>query len=789
MDSTSKIVYLLDASSITTGASAAEKSFAGMGKAAQSAGVAGAAGLAPLEVAAVKGQTAAQALAAALAQEVPAAVSAATANEQLAVSALAAARAEQAAALAATESGVAHELSAQHAIRLAGAFSHVTEVAIPNVRALGHIAGGLSSVAFGQLAVIAGIAIFTGVLIKLFEEKEKQVEIDKEQIALDLQRHASLHTGTLFTQEYARVLHDVNAVNAQLKHSGEQLAVAQANETDAVRGSTTAYKDVAAATDNVADKIAIYVLGLVKGVQGETEATAARLEASKTLNEQIAARIRLAAEMHQTAEALIAERIAAGATTEEIERLTGAMNRGALAQANFRLGQGIIGDVRFAVASDAAAAGEVLTHAEAQRRFTAELKARGEETVRLAGQTKLIQQNEKAFNDETVRGAKSVAGYANALVDLRKRAAEAEAALSLDTLSLQRFKISAQIQAEREHLAINKRDKVAALQFLDQIERDMLAGTLLAAAEANKQAQEAARAQRLRHLKEIERMERDHNKILFQEYMNLLQHEQKADETAAAARLRQQNAEAERGRAEIAAKAAIQEKYLTGQLFEENKQLAIMDARLRSMEAFAKGDFFGGLSASLGEVLNGFTLAEVGAQSFADAIQAAFTESIVNGQNFAEVFWKTILAGFLKGVGAQAIASGTFHILQGIAKLWDPFTAAQGAQEIAAGAALVAFGSALTATAGLLTASLNHQAAAASAGGAAATSGASAGAARQGVPPQLISFPTSPQTIGPMTIKLDGNQWERLMKGEAVLTMPGIQGKDNRAVKRALKLR
>lgn len=76
-------------------------------------------------------------------------------------------------------------------------------------------------------------------------------------------------------------------------------------------------------------------------------------------------------------------------------------------------------------------------------------------------------------------GAKAKAGgaaraYANSLVELTKRAKEAEAALMGDNFAAREAKIQADIQAERRHLEINRRDKEAALAALTRIENAQL---------------------------------------------------------------------------------------------------------------------------------------------------------------------------------------------------------------------------------------------------------------------------------------------------------------------------
>lgn len=221
-----------------------------------------------------------------------------------------------------------------------------------------------------------------------------------------------------------------------------------------------------------------------------------------------------------------------------------------------------------------------------------------------------------------------------------------------------------------------------------------------------------------------------------------------------------------------------------------NRDTISFQDHLKAIDAFSSNKgFLSGLQDALGGVINTFDLAQAAGFSFANALQVAFDRAINFGENFAEVFGKTMLAGILSAIGQQAIAEGTYHILAGIAKLWNPFTAAQGAAEISAGAALVAFGSALAAGASAITASIHHQQNAAA--GAAATSGVSATAPpRAGVPPTVVSFPTSG---GSSEIHIhmapgDGAKFMgNMIDGHAILTLPNAKGKHNRELKRAVK--
>lgn len=399
--------------------------------------------------------------------------SSATLQKATADQAAAAAAAEHAAAQAAL--GVESDASAGKIIKVGVAVDKLSGVAIPGGKAIGTLAGAFSALSLGQLAVIAGGALLIGYMISLLRHKEEQIKIDQDQIALDVRRHDLLNTGNLFTREYANVLRDLNAVSVSMKGASQALALAQATENDAVRGSTSAYKEAAANTSEMGQKLLLYTMQLFSSVKTQQEATAERLEATKRMGEEITARIRLAAEMGQTAAALIAERRAAGDTQTAIELLTTALDNGALAQARFRAGQGIKGEIRQQVSQEAADAGLVLNHAEAERRYTEALKGRGEATVKLAEAAEIAAKNMKAFDhEEHAKKAHSHAGalraVANELVNLKARAEDAESALAGDAFGKREERIATAMQREISHLEINKRDQVAAIEYVGRIQ-------------------------------------------------------------------------------------------------------------------------------------------------------------------------------------------------------------------------------------------------------------------------------------------------------------------------------
>ena len=211
--------------------------------------------------------------------------------------------------------------------------------------------------------------------------------------------------------------------------------------------------------------------------------------------------------------------------------------------------------------------------------------------------------------------------------------------------------------------------------------------------------------------------------------------------------------------------------------------------RVNILQQYANGDVLGGLKSSFLDLISIQNVAMTTAGAFPNAMQEAFTQAIVYGKNFIEVFGKTLLAGILSAIGQKAIAEGTYHILAGTAKLFNPFTAADGAREIAAGVALVAFGSALVASASAITSTLNKKQAS---GGAGASSGqGSGGSATDSGRPEPrnvpIAFPTTGSNGGQTVIKLDRAGTRDFLEGQGVLTAKSIGSRDFPILEKAVK--
>jgi len=794
-DNTSRITYILEAAAARAGAKALSNDLDGIGKSAKS----GAA-------------TATAALNTTAAASQGVASSSASAGRGLTVLEGAAISADpRIASLFASLSSMKGELNAMAPVAEKGAAS-LTSTATASTAAAASF-GGLTA---GFALAIPLIINLAGVLFELLNAKKAQIKLDLDQIEVDIQRHQSMQTGTLFTREYATVLHDMNAINSEVDRTTKELLVARAEEADAVRKSTTVYKDYAANTDNLVDKTAAYVVGLFSRVKSENEATAATQAAGTAQREKAEIQIRANAISGKTIEQLITERREAGATANELGLLASAWGQAVFARSRYEAGRGVISTLRLEIAQAAAERGEILKGTEARRLQAEGIAKLPPEQRKLAEQSQLTEKSLRAFDETQAKAARgsgaaaaAARSYANTLVDLRKRAADAEAALSLDTLSLQQFRITTQIQREREHLEINKKDKVAALRFLDQIERDSLAGTLRAAADANKQAQERTRADRLKHLKEIERMETEHNKVLLQQYMNRLQQQDRLDRIDAAAKVSGSDFKADKSRDELARGSEIELRFARGagslesvlpDMEKVQQAIGLLDElglTIGEVDAM-----YGSTSNSVDqlitrmELLSGANISAI--DSFAQMIDLqavmvsgihAFTNAISGAIAGTENLGRALLIGFLTIISEIAITLGTLFTLAAAGFLFIPGLNWSSGALFAAGAAMLAFGAVLGGVAMKL--GQDNTTASAGGGAGAGSSGGAAGPTGSTDPiNNIIPFPTS--GTGPMTItvinRFDKGGLKAVMKGEDFVTNQDILdtgSKTAKAIKKA----
>lgn len=650
-------------------------------------------------------------------------------------------------------------------------------------------ATALSGLATGWALAIPLVIELVAGLIALATAKKAQIEIDTDIVRLNADINAGLETGTLFTAAYARVLHDQNAIKASNVIQSEKLRAAEQAEADAIRKQ---------GEEMTANKVISTEMYFFKRLLGGAED-----QLTESVARQSVARQKEEDETLKAMQAAIQYGVAQGQTRQQVEANTAAQyGQGTALQilselyrqatdavARFAQGQSIASRVKL----QAADAGQILTRPQLLQREKEAVANLTDTERKLYEAQRITAANQKTLNDEHIRAPRAirsneaaVRSYANTLVDLRKRAADAEAALSLDSLSLQQFRITTQIQREREHLAINKKDKVEALRLLDQIERDMLAGTLRAAADANKQAQERARDQRLKHLKEIERMETEHNKVLLQQYMNRLQQQDRLDRQDAAAKQAGRDFLADKAREEIARGAEIELRFARGAGSlesvlpdSEKVQQAIGLLNELGLTVGEVDAMYGSTSHSIDqlitrmELLNGANISAI--DSFVQMIDLqqvmvagirAFTNAISGAIAGTQSLGRALLIGFLTIISEIAITLGTLFTLAAAGFLFIPGLNWSSGALFAAGAALLAFGAVL----GGVALKLGQEKATSSgaSGGAASGGGAAAGTTQSGPTNNIIPFPTS--GTGPMTItvinRFDKGGLKAAMKGE-----------------------
>jgi hypothetical protein len=407
--------------------------------------------------------------------------------------------------------------------------------------------------------------------------------------------------------------------------------------------------------------------------------------------------------------------------------------------------------------------------------------------------------------DAQKKGAGAARTMANELINLAREAKLAEAALELSGLDLERVRIQESINARREHLEVNKRDTIAANALLNRIESAMLQQALKDHNEARYQADKQWHENHKRVLAQIEQAEKVHNAKLLEDYLRMQAQKEGDAGAAARAALAAQDVKNEMERAKISALGAIEEEKVAKAFGHASDNERIFNLQLRATQQLAKGNIFGGLITSI-RAWNAELIQSGGyAQIWSNAITGAFDAAFNNGQSFLKSFGKLLIAGLLQVYGQAAIASGTYHIAEGIARMATIWDFAGGAKEFAAGTALVALGGAMTAAAGALTNSVNQQKAAGGGAAAVAASSGDGGASAQRREPveNRVRFATSgdsanagihgstnrPQTVNniylpdPETTKeVWSKQFDRHMKNKGV-----IMKKSKREVRDMLK--
>ncbi|HKQ06602.1 MAG TPA: hypothetical protein VJ464_15825 [Blastocatellia bacterium] len=805
------------------------------------------------------------------------------------ISALEAARAEQALALANVETAETATLTAGATIRTGAAVDKLAGVSVGGARALSLLAGGISAVGIGQIALIAGASLLIGELLALAKAKDELIQLDEEGLKIDADRNVSMHTGALFTKERATVMHDFVASNVALGQALVDLSQKEKAEEAARRAATESLVSEKREASEVALLFGVFGQTTEQLTKKEALATAARVEATAAVHKQIESYIKLALETHLSAEATLEMARHTGAEKAVLDALTAALDSAYFATLRFKSGQNLISETRFKVAFDAAKAGEVLNHAEAQRRYNAEIAKGGEETVKLARETELAEKNMHAFTETHHGGAAAARAYANELVNLKKQAQDALAALNADNFAARDARIANDIQAERDHLKINKRDREEALQYIAVREKALHDKVAQDRAIAEQRLADEIRGIEIAGIQDAYDREVASLNLKLQQKSLALQQEFGVTEQSEQLILRMKRAyedefqrwfvernlktfeqlTTEGGRFEHqlnAARAKEDEAYFKGQLKEweqHEKQIQalidkfsqrsgghvsvvnineierinsrlnalglsvkgvddhfghatsnirVFELRLKALELYNKGDFFGGLRASIKAVALDFLESGRAADQMGNLIQSTFDSATSAGGDFISAFGAALVQGVtqivaqvLGQLGIQLIAKGIADVLQGIAWNANPLTPGLGTPLIAAGHAEIIQGAAFSALAGIAS-GLGNLASNAIKGGDSAASGAAGGGSTSstvgGTPratqPQPIIIDlsnasanrqqndfsrigftdqsrSSSQRPMQVSIQLNENAWSKLMRGQKVLTATNIQ--------------
>jgi hypothetical protein len=445
--------------------------------------------------------------------------------------------------------------------------------------------------------------------------------------------------------------------------------------------------------------------------------------------------------------------------------------------------------------------------ADAQRIYNEQLRALEPEM-----QKGIKQQQDAAevtFNHAKAHhsGAAAARAYSNELINLRKAAEEAEAALLADSFAQRQARIEADIKAEREHLQINKRDREAALDELtrkyvaqsQKVRNDELEAERSLRREISRLAIQADQDERRRKqallnfdLADAEReitqkfgMTQRAQILIDEKQRSLILAFNNWDEKESRAhwvRQRQAREEEERkfylnqdklarearsnrpGRAaveaDVFAKQAADVDRVTRAFGFASRSEENFRRQLGALDRFNKGDFFGGLKASMHAIAEEMRQSQSAGEQWSDFLTSAVNqlgsniesgfEGIINGtQTFGQLM-KKLMFDLIASIAEQW---GAYYLAIGIADLfWNP---AQGAAELAAGAALLALAGVLH---GLSGAAGNRASAASSSGGAAASG--SPAASRPAIQPTTLSVPSGRN----QSIQFDARDTKELVK-------------------------
>lgn len=792
-----RIDYILNAAQAQTEATKLQASFAGVGKAAQSAGVAGAAGMTQAEVATKGAAVSGAQLEAVYAGVVKAQGANSAAALELAAAIGVSTTATTANTVATEANVVAQNASGEGFSRLTtrinvgrGALAGYDAAIEGVVRAFGGIQLGFA-VAIGLAAALLPK------IISLIRAKEEQIKIDKEQITTDL----LIEKGS---ERTTRVAADMTAAFRILRAEKEVYIKTTKDLTDRLhvletQGSATSimvgqggetYVRVVKNAEDLQHEVAKLnaEIGKQEEVLGPALETIRRhQEATHETTEET---IRWAVATHKIA----AEDIPF--MTEQLNRavpvldefskklndlavpkfdaatsLPGINSLQAAVEATFQLArdQGITDwaqQVKFATPA-LKALDDALKHYGGTVEGYNKLLAQNENGMRAA--IALMKEQTKAFDENfNKRKAQDVGPQ------LEMEALKAEARLREDDLGLRMSIIHREFDLRREKL---KEDGQATKENFQNLELMELIATKELLVELKKRADatvehyaqlSAERAkdltrQREFRIKELaewgehyvkQRQSREEQEKKFFENQAKIEFTARSDregrkETQADA-LRAQSDELKRVR------EAFGQTSIAARTFDEMLKNIAEDGQAG----------FKGISASISGLASElFSVANI-ANAVGNAIGSAFEAAISGTESFGHSLTKAVLT-FIATIAQQF---GAMFILIGSGLIWLGWPG---------GGALIGYGIALEALAGVLRGLANNigkSNAAPSAAGAATASGGGGGApTRQPTPPLVVSFPTSGSQSQPIVIQLDRSASRDLIEGHEVVTEPKLR--------------
>jgi hypothetical protein len=674
---------------------------------------------------------------------------------------------------------------------------------------------------FGSLTAAWAFAIpvainLVGIIVEMISAKRELIKVDEEVIATDVARLAS--SENMF-EEYAReqtVLGDLRTLLVAYREATLTLVEAKLKQRLAEK-AVADFQEGRQQLDQenllLFGKLAVTIEDLTRQ---EAELNVERQAAQKVTDETVRQMISLGAQTGSTAEEVRTLAEAMPGLTSVMPDLIRALNDGALEAERFALAlnklkipkfdesgtaAGIQAQIEALKTGLAAAARDGITALDEKVRFlrptlsglSSDLKHNAEATKGLDDETrKLITRYRELFDTQKkARAEREVRDitpqlereFIQAQMRLAKEDFEQRIKLIRDEFALRRSEYEKHAALTAQQINLLKLLEISAIQAVRNERLKIMQDEV-----------EASAKRTAKMVEDTRKWEEKANADRVADYVKLYQELTVLDNKFFEARQKREFAARSNrgGRAvtEAATEARQAEELRRVQLVfgDLNREAVNFELHLRAIDAFS-GDasFLSGLTAALVGVINTFDVAQAAGFAFANAMQVAFDQAINHGKSFMEVFGKVLLAGFLSAIGQMAIQEGTYHILAGIAKLFNPFTAAAGAKEIAAGVALVAFGSALVAGASAITSSLNKQESGAGASGGTAGGGAPT-SQNAGPTENQIPFPTSGPGGGQtIIIKLDGNGTKSFLKGEGVVTTNSMRAEHQGDIQRVVR--